>query len=159
MPGIDTSTDNRLNGFRTSPVCIAVATPIAAIGIWTAFFFVARHIFFDIHQRFFATNENPDVPMAQVYILFLVVAPASVVVLAACIDRSPAWWLGLLTAFCSIFATMAFLAFPALRRFLPVSFLTSGTNSPDRWYLGAAVQLVIALCLLMCFRRPKTRSK
>lgn len=159
MPGIDTLTDIRPGGIRSSPVCIAIATPVAAIGIWTAFFFVARQLFSAINQRYFATHEHPAVPLTQLYILFLVVAPASVIVLAACIDRFPAWWLGLLAAFCSIFATMAFLAFPALRRFLPISFLTSRMNSPDRWYLGAAVQLAIALCLLLCFRRPKTRSK
>lgn len=159
MPRNDAPTGNWLNGFRTSPFSIIIATPVAAIGIWTAFFFVARQLFLNINQRFFATHEHPAVPITQVYIMFLVVAPASVIVLAACIDRFPAWWLGVLATFCSIFATMAFLAFPALKRFLPISFLTTETNSPDRWYLGAAVQLVLALCLLMCFRRPKTRSK
>ena len=159
MPRIDTLTDNRLNGFRTSPFCIVTATAVAAVGIWTAFAFVSWKLFCDINQRFLATNELPTVPITQVYVMFLIVAPAAVIVLTACIDRCPAWWLGVLTTFCSIFATMAFLAFPALRHLLPISFLSHAKNSSDRWYLGAAVQLVLALCLLICFRRPKTRSK
>jgi hypothetical protein len=141
---------------RTSSICIAVATTVASVGISTAFFFTAWRMVIDAHQYFFGIPMSPLGVWALIFVDLLFVLPACVVAFAACIDRCPALWLGFLTFFCSILATAAFIASPALRHFLPIGFIAEGTNSSERWYCGALLQLALGLWLLKYFRTSRT---
>lgn len=141
---------------RTSLICIAVATAVASVGISTAFFFAAWRMVIDAHQYFFGIPMSALGVWALIFVDILFVLPACVVASAACIDRCPAWWLGFLAFFCSMLATAAFIASPALRHFIPIGFIAEGTNSSERWYCGALLQLALALWLLRYFRAPRT---
>lgn len=149
--------NSQSNGIRTSPICVALATAVATVGISTAIIFAAWRLVIDANQYFFSTPMSPLGVWVLVYLMLFLVLPLSVIVLAACIDRCPVWWLGFLTFFCSTIATLGFVASPTLRRFLPIGLIAEGTNSSERWYWGALLQLVLAFALLRYFRRPRTR--
>jgi len=147
------------NSIRTSPLCIALATAAATVGVGTALFFATWRLVIDAHQYFFGTPMSSLGAWALVYIMLLVVLPISIIILAACIDRCPPPWLGFSTFFFALVATPCFIACPMLRPLLLVSLLAEGTNSSERWYWGALLQLVIAFCLLRYFRRPRISSR
>lgn len=159
MPRTEITSGPWPNALRTSPIGIAIATFVALVCICTAFFFASARVVFDVDRHCFGTAFTPSGADALGLVMLVLVLLGSFFALAVCMNRCPTWWLGLLTLLCSITATLAVIVFPALMHFLPIGLITSATNSSGTWYLGALVQLVIALGLLKCFRKSKTRSQ
>ena len=145
---------DQLSGFREWPICIALATALATVGVCTAIFFATWRMLFD------CLGSNPSAyGTALMYVMAFAVIPVGIIVLSACIDRCRPVWLGFLTFFVASVATPAFICWSVLRRCLPASWLAEGTNSSLQWYCGALVQLLVALWLLSYFRAPQLRLR
>jgi hypothetical protein len=145
---------------RRSSWCIAAATCISVVGICTALFFSTWRLAIDAHQYFFGTPMSQPGGLAFAYIAVFGVLPIMIAVLGLCLDRCVAWWQGVLTFFVALSATFYFIVSPTLRFLLPVGLLGEGTNSSQRCYLGAILQLAVAWFLLRHFRRaPRFRAR
>jgi hypothetical protein len=149
---------DQTRSIRTSPICVAAATAISAVGICTALFFVTWRLIIDLHQYAFGTPMSSLGAVALMYIMVFGVVPVSAIVLAMCLDRCRPGWLAFLTFIAALATTFSFIASPTLRGLLPVGLLGQGTNSSERWYWGAIVQLATAFALLRCFPRCRARS-
>lgn len=136
-----------------SPFCIAVATGLATVGIATSLFFVTWRLVIDLHQWLTGTPMSDLGVWAFAFIFAFVVLPIMIATLGICLDRCVAWWQGVLTFGCSCAATIYLISSPKFRFVLPIAILGERTNSSQRWYIGAIVQLLIALFLLRYFRR------
>ena len=145
---------------RSAPFSIAIAIIVATVAISTAFFFASWRLTIDAHQHFLGSPASVLGALAFIFISVFYVLPVMIAVLGLCLDRCVAWWHGVLAFLIAIGATIAVVASPSLRSVLPVALLGEGTNSSERWYSGAIVQLIIAFFLLRYFRRsPKSRSR
>jgi hypothetical protein len=152
---IEMTSNDYIAKFRTAPSCVALATGLAAIEICTALFDSFWRAFIDLHMKLLGTPMSAlgvwlFIPLAM-FALMIIVA----IIFGMCAARCEIWWQWLPMFLLASAITLCCLCSDRFLYIHPARWLGEKSNSSAYWYLGALLQLALALALLFFFRKPK----